>query len=39
MEWSAEAFREMQWLRSSEDNAVEAWRNGLTGFPLVDAVA
>jgi len=31
------AFREMQWLRSSEDNAVEAWRNGLTGFPLVDA--
>ena len=39
VEWSAEAFREMQWLRSSEDNAVEAWRNGLTGFPLVDAVA
>lgn len=39
VEWFAEAFREMQWLRSSEDNAVEAWRNGLTGFPLVDAVA
>lgn len=31
------AFRNMQWLRPADDPAVEAWKNGTTGFPLVDA--
>ena len=34
-----QAFRNMQWLRPfATDPAVEAWKNGTTGFPLVDAV-
>lgn len=31
------AFRDMTWLRDAADDAVEAWRCGRTGFPLVDA--
>ncbi|CAJ1459702.1 unnamed protein product [Effrenium voratum] len=31
------AFRDMPWLRTRRDAAVEAWRQGTTGFPLVDA--
>lgn len=31
------AFRNMQWLRPADDPAVAAWKEGTTGFPLVDA--